>query len=83
MYYLYILENDKGGYYTGTTNDIKRRLEEHNRGKSIATKKRGPWQLVYTEIFQTRSEAMKREYYIKSKKSKSFITQLIKKDKEI
>ena len=78
MYYLYIIQNKEANYYTGTTNNLKRRLKEHNKGKSIATKNRGPWKLVYSEKFKTRSAAMKREYYIKSQKSRAFISKLIK-----
>ncbi|MBS3742242.1 MAG: GIY-YIG nuclease family protein [Candidatus Cloacimonetes bacterium] len=80
MYYLYILKNKKGSYYIGTTNNIIRRIQEHNNGKSKATKNRGPWNIVYTEKFRTRSQAMKREYYIKSQKSKKFIKNLVEKD---
>ncbi|MBS3767351.1 MAG: GIY-YIG nuclease family protein, partial [Candidatus Cloacimonetes bacterium] len=57
MYYLYILKNKKGSYYIGTTNNIIRRIQEHNNGKSKATKNRGPWNIVYTEKFRTRSQA--------------------------
>ena len=80
MYYLYILKNKKGSYYIGTTNNIERRIQEHNNGKSKATKNRGPWNIVYTEKFRTRSQAMKREYYIKSQKSKKFIKNLVEKN---
>jgi len=80
MYYLYVLKNKKGSYYIGTTNNIERRIQEHNNGKSKATKNRGPWNIVYTEKFRTRSQAMKREYYIKSQKSKKFIKNLVEKN---
>ncbi len=77
MFYLYILQNDKDSFYIGTTNNLERRLHQHNGGQSKYTKYKGSWKVVYTEYFETRSEAMKREYYLKSQKSKSFIQELI------
>lgn len=61
----------------GVTNDILRRMTEHNRGKSIATKGRGPWVLVYKEIHKTSQQAKNREYQVKQKKRKSYIEWLI------
>lgn len=74
---LYIIQNTKGNYYIGVTEDIRRRLAEHNSGKSLATKGRGPWKLVYTETFLSPQEAKRREYQIKQKKRKSYIEWLI------
>ena len=60
--------------YTGWTNDLKKRITSHNAGKGAKyTKARRPVELVYYEEFQTREEAMKREYAIK---------QLSRKEKE-
>ncbi|MDD5251679.1 MAG: GIY-YIG nuclease family protein [Patescibacteria group bacterium] len=75
---LYILKNTKGSYYVGVTEDIQRRLSEHNVGKSLATRGRGPWDLVYTETFPSPQEAKRREYQIKQKKRKSYIEWLLK-----
>lgn len=64
--YTYILECKDGSLYTGWTNDIKKRVEDHNSGKGAKyTKARRPVSLVYYEIFRTKEEAMKREYAIK------------------
>lgn len=66
MNYIYILKCADGTLYTGWTNDIEKRLKAHNAGKGAKyTKGRGPVQLVYSEEFETREEAMKREYEIK------------------
>jgi putative endonuclease len=56
-----------GNYYTGYTSDLKRRLERHDSGYSQATKKRKPFELVYCESYEDKSEAIKREYFLKSK----------------
>ena len=64
--YTYILECSDGTYYTGWTNDIKKRLLSHNAGKGGKyTRVRRPVKLVYTEIHDTKREAMQRESQIK------------------
>lgn len=79
MYYLYILKSLKDGkYYIGSSDNWKRRVLEHNSGRSKYTKDRGPFELVYKEEYNTNSEAKKREYYMKSLKSKIAIEKLIK-----
>ena len=66
MNYTYILKCKDGTFYTGWTNNIKKRLEAHNAGKGAKyTKSRRPVTLIYFEQFETKEEAMKREYAIK------------------
>lgn len=66
MNYVYILKCRDGSLYTGWTNDLERRLREHNAGKGAKyTKSRRPVILVYFEEFVTKEEAMSREYAIK------------------
>ncbi|HHW29570.1 MAG TPA: GIY-YIG nuclease family protein [Syntrophomonadaceae bacterium] len=65
-YYVYILRCGDGTLYTGWTNDLENRLKAHKEGRGAKyTRGRGPLQLVYTEEFENKSEAVKREYYIK------------------
>jgi putative endonuclease len=65
-YYVYILKSLKDGkFYTGCTADLKKRLKQHNNGMVRSTKARRPLKLVYWETFTTRSEAMRRERYLK------------------
>lgn len=52
--------------YIGITNNLERRLKEHNSGKSIFTRKYMPWKLVYNEELDDRLQARKREKYFKS-----------------
>ena len=74
MNYTYNLKCKDDSLYTGWTNDLKKRITSHNAGKGAKyTKARRPVELVYYEEFQTREEAMKREYAIK---------QLSRKEKE-
>lgn len=65
--FTYILRCSDDSLYTGSTNDMEKRLYEHNHLKSGAhyTKIRRPVELIYTESFDTMSEARKREYVIK------------------
>ncbi|MCU0457275.1 MAG: GIY-YIG nuclease family protein [Bacteroidales bacterium] len=75
VYILYSESSDR--YYVGYTNDLERRISEHNRKKGKFTDAGIPWHLVFSESFNTKREAMKREKYIKSRKSKDFIKELI------
>ena len=80
MFYTYIIYSkltDK--YYVGYTHDLKLRLERHNSGWSKSTISGIPWELVYNEKFETKSEAIKRENEIKRKKSRKYIEGLITK----
>ena len=73
-YILYSLNLRK--FYTGQTEDIERRLEEHNRGKTPFMKKGIPWKLLYSQSFETRSEAMQLEKKIKKRGAQRFLIDL-------
>ena len=75
MNYTYILKCNDETLYTGWTNDICRRLKAHNAGKGAKyTRVRRPVELVYLESFETKEEAMKREYAIKHMTRKEKLT---------
>lgn len=66
MNYTYIVECKDGTLYTGWTTDLERRMKAHNTGKGAKyTRSRMPVVLRYFESFQTKEEAMRREYEIK------------------
>jgi len=66
MYSLYILKSLKdNNLYIGSTNNLKRRLLEHNQGKVFSTKSRIPFKLVYCELYKSESDARKREHNLK------------------
>lgn len=68
-YYVYILKSLKDGkLYTGVTQNLNRRLIEHNIGKNRATKHRRPFTLLHYECYETRAQALKRERYLKTPK---------------
>ncbi|HEX4001298.1 MAG TPA: GIY-YIG nuclease family protein [Candidatus Acidoferrales bacterium] len=75
---MYILRSaSTGRYYVGSSNDLKRRVSEHVRSHSLATRGRGPWKLVYEEPFDTLLEARRREFEIKRWKSAKLIAELV------
>lgn len=80
--YTYIVQCSDGTLYTGWTNDINKRIKVHNQGKGAKyTKSRLPVKLVYSEEYDTKQEAMQREYAIKqlSRKEKlALVTNLNK-----
>ena len=64
-------------YYIGQCEVVEDRLYRHNNSGSKTTKKASDWKLVCQEVFETRSEAVKREFEIKKKKSRKYIEWLI------
>jgi putative endonuclease len=79
MYYVYVLKSAiLGIYYVGSTDDIDRRIKEHNNGLSKYTKNKGPWVLLYSERYNTLKEARQREKLIKSWKKRTAIEKLIR-----
>lgn len=66
MHYTYIVECRDKTLYTGWTTDLEKRVRAHNEGKGAKyTKSRAPVRLVYYEQYETKQEALKREYAIK------------------
>jgi len=67
MFYTYVLKSLKdSGYYYGHCADLEMRIAKHNSGKVRSTKSRKPFQIHYFDIFNTKSEAFKREQFFKS-----------------
>ena len=68
-WYVYILRCGDGTYYTGITTDVQKRLEAHRSGKGAKyTRGRGPLELVYSEVCEDHSHALKRECALKALK---------------
>ena len=78
MFYVYIIQSEKNQkFYVGSTGNLDDRMIRHNSGRSKATSVGIPWKLIYTEKFETRSQAYRREMEIKSWKSHDRILQLV------
>ncbi|NQV88553.1 MAG: GIY-YIG nuclease family protein [Parcubacteria group bacterium] len=73
MYYVYVLKSLKvKELYIGYTNDLKRRLMEHNGGKNISTKHKAPFKLAYYEAYVASSDAKEGEKQLK-KHSQAYV----------
>jgi putative endonuclease len=79
MYFVYVLGNTATHkHYTGFTTDLVQRLGQHNSGITKSTKNRGKWELLHSEEFSTRSEAMRREKVLKSGKGREELRRIIR-----
>lgn len=79
FHYLYILLSQKDHlFYIGVTNDLKRRLAEHQQGKNVSTAKRLPLELLYFEGHRSREDAERRERYFKTAKGKTTLRQVLR-----
>lgn len=75
-YYVYILLCKDGSFYTGSTNDVQKRFKDHIEGRGARyTKSHKPVNIIYQEVFSSKSEALKREAEIKrmAKKEKNYL----------
>ncbi|MDR1017579.1 MAG: GIY-YIG nuclease family protein [Lachnospiraceae bacterium] len=80
MNFVYILRLNDDSLYTGWTNNLEKRMETHKAGKgSKVVRAKLPFELVHVEKYNTKEEAMKREYEIKHKLSKKEKEELVKK----
>ena len=79
MYYVYILQSSKNGkLYKGCTEDVKQRVQEHNRGETKSTRAGIPWKLIYYEGFLNKTDALREEKFLKSGKGRERIKYLLK-----
>ena len=78
-YYTYVLQSEsESKYYTGYTNNIERRFEDHNNGKVESTKNRRSFKLIYFEACLSQKDATHREKYLKSYHGKIFLWNRLK-----
>ena len=74
FYYTYILKSKKDGkIYTGSTKDLRKRLNQHKKGLSTYTKGRGPFDLIYYEACLLEDQARSRELFLKSGMGKRYL----------
>ncbi len=72
--YVYVLRSKKDGrFYVGMSNDVDRRVKEHNAGKTKSTKGYVPWELFFFEGYTNRTDARVREKYLKGGSGKEYI----------
>ena len=81
-YTVYVLKSRRSGrFYIGSSADVARRVAAHNAGRNRSTRGRGRWDAVYTESFETKEEAQRRERDLKRMKSHVFLEMLIERKK--
>ena len=74
LYYVYVLKSELDGmFYSGCTNDLRKRLKQHQSGQVVSTQKKLPIKLVYYEMCLDQSDAYRREKYLKSGMGKRYI----------
>lgn len=78
FYYVYVLENRKNGLYKGFTNDLEKRLKEHNLGLNFSTKKERPWSLIHYEAYLNKKDAARREKYLKTSQGSRLLKRMLK-----
>ncbi|MEK7512741.1 MAG: GIY-YIG nuclease family protein [Patescibacteria group bacterium] len=78
MFYVYVIENRDKRWYTGYTNDLRKRFNQHNTRKSKYTSYRGPYKLIYYEACVNKDDARSRERYLKSGMGKRYLKNRLK-----
>ena len=78
MAFVYILKNEKGNFYIGSTINLKRRLSEHLKGKTFTTKRMRAFDLVFSQEYKDLKEARQIEYKLKKLKRHDYIANIIR-----
>lgn len=74
MFYVYIIESETDQtWYYGYSQNPKSRLEYHNSGESLYTKRKVPWKLIFIKSFESKTDALKFEKYLKKSRNKDYI----------
>ena len=78
-WYTYVLQSLKDHrWYTGSTNDLRKRFKEHTYGLNQSTKSRGPFELIYYEMCKNKGDARSRELFLKSGMGKRYLKKRLK-----
>lgn len=76
---VYVLRSQKDDYnYVGCTNNLKRRMSEHENGKVPSTKKRRPLHMIYAEYYLNQQDAFAREQFLKTGWGKNYLKRVLK-----
>jgi len=79
MHFVYVLLSKKDSqFYIGYTEDILKRVEDHNEGKNESTRARRPLDLLYYEAHTSKEDALRREHYFKTSKGKTTLRLILK-----
>ncbi|MDA0376490.1 MAG: GIY-YIG nuclease family protein [bacterium] len=79
FWYVYVLRSLKDKqFYSGSTNNLKRRLQQHQRGENVSTAKRLPVEMIYFEGHRSKDDALRREKYFKTAKGKTTLRLMLR-----
>jgi putative endonuclease len=79
FYYVYALQSlKKNNLYIGCTSDLRKRLQEHNRGLNFSTKPYRPWQVIHYEAYRNKKDAERRENYLKTNQGARLLKRMLK-----
>ncbi|MGC9610661.1 MAG: GIY-YIG nuclease family protein [Minisyncoccia bacterium] len=79
MFYTYVIRSRKSNrWYTGSTNDLRKRFNQHNPKKSTWTRNNTPWDLIYYEACLNEEDSRLREKYLKSGVGKRYLKNRLK-----
>ena len=79
MYCVYVLQSQKDNeFYTGFTDNLRRRIKEHNAGSEPSTRPRTPFKLIYYEACIDKKDAIAREKFLKTGKGKRYLKNRLK-----
>ena len=80
LYYVYVIESKEGFTYKGMTDNLERRIVEHNnKALSFWTKRGTDWKLIYNEEFDNKTEALKREKWLKTGIGRDYLKKILEK----
>ena len=83
MYYTYVIKSlFLNIFYIGQTNNLTDRINRHNQNRNKYTKGKGPWELIFSKSFETRSEAVQLEIKLKSFRNKAFLEKWIEENSD-
>ena len=77
-WYVYVLQNKRKHWYIGSTKNLRKRILQHNTGKSKSTKSGVPWKVIYCEISINQQDARARERYLKSGMGRKYLKNRLK-----
>ena len=79
FHYVYVLESIKnGGFYVGGTVNLVKRFREHNAGLNFSTKPYRPWKLIHYESYRNKTDASRREKYLKTSQGARLLKRMLK-----
>ena len=79
MFYVYCIKSkNTEQLYFGFTDDLKRRIKEHNSGLNFSTKRYMPWELIYYEACLNKNDAIRRESYMKTTQGRRMLGRRLK-----